>query len=196
MADGTKDSTKDKWTTDVTNKMLFTILSQNNPDLSVSGWKDIIDKMNMGVPSGTYTGPALKQQYGKLRKQFLDANPGMPATGEDSKTTATLGPEKRARKTVDNGDDDGDEAKNEDGEGFQPKKKRKVLLTKATGKEDGDGDDSKDDAKDEDVEVEEEKPKKKVAARKPRATKAKKEVKSEEQVKDEVAINDDAEMDV
>ncbi|KAL7620791.1 hypothetical protein AAE478_009789 [Parahypoxylon ruwenzoriense] len=58
------------WAIEENVKLLLLVMQEENHDLSVRGWKAIGEKAQ-GVFDCKYSGPAVKQQFQKLRKQFL-----------------------------------------------------------------------------------------------------------------------------
>ncbi|KAH9894677.1 hypothetical protein F4778DRAFT_784104 [Xylariomycetidae sp. FL2044] len=136
------------WEEDNVNLLLL-IMYQDNPEFNVKGWKKVAEQSN-SVLKGTYSVPALKQQFAKLRRGFLarlEAEDGAEDEAEDkpkNKRAKTL-----KRSAGDKADDTARTAKKRGG----PRKGKAVQKKKAPVDEDDDEDDEDDDDDDDEDEV-------------------------------------------
>ncbi|KAI0881596.1 uncharacterized protein GGS22DRAFT_192232 [Annulohypoxylon maeteangense] len=62
------------WTSDDSLKVMLLIMQHENPNLGVSGWKAIGDKAQV-LFGGKYTMVAVKQQFQRLRRNFMEEIP-------------------------------------------------------------------------------------------------------------------------
>ncbi|KAF3069771.1 hypothetical protein GL218_07848 [Daldinia childiae] len=104
---GNGDSTK--WSSDENASLLLLIMQDQNEQLAVRGWNSIAEKAKETF-RGKYTLSALKHQFQKLRKQYLDDCPtpqeDSPAGSETAKTP-TKG-RKRTAASMDGADAEND----------------------------------------------------------------------------------------
>ncbi|KAI0853547.1 hypothetical protein F5Y00DRAFT_257568 [Daldinia vernicosa] len=101
------DSTK--WSSDENARLLLLVMQEENKDLAVKGWKTIAEKAKE-VFDGKYTLPAIKHQFQKLKKQYLDDCPTPPEdsqAGTEAAKTPTKG-RKRMAASMDSPDADND----------------------------------------------------------------------------------------
>ncbi|KAI1803592.1 hypothetical protein F4811DRAFT_524078 [Daldinia bambusicola] len=107
-----------KWTPEENANLLLLIMQEDNKQLSVKGWKTISERAQ-NVFNGKYGFAAVKHQFQKLRKQYIDEFPipeeDAQAGGESAKTP-TKG-RKRTAASMDSPDAEEDN-------GTKPKKAR------------------------------------------------------------------------
>ncbi|KAI1334613.1 hypothetical protein F5Y15DRAFT_429285 [Xylariaceae sp. FL0016] len=108
-----KNSGPKSWTSDQNVRFLMFLLTLDNPTLSFKGWKNLAAQ-SKDVFGTAFTEPSMKQQFGKLRKDYLaavqgtSADPEAQANANDGKGNAATTSKKRKAPAIKAEDDDED----------------------------------------------------------------------------------------